>query len=106
MDTRPERMPPRAPALVRWAGTSTSSAGYWSNSAKRFSSAMPASVLTVAAANRIGSDSRTIRRRSSSRLRAATTTTAIDATDEHDAEAVGDQVDADQAGGQPQRRAG
>ena len=104
VDTRPERMPPRAPALLRWAGTSTSSAGYWSNSAKRFSRAVPASVLSVAAANRIGSDSRTIRRRSSSRLRAATTTIAIEATDSTIAEAVGDEVDPDEAGGQPQRR--
>ena len=98
--------PPRAPALHRWAGTSTSSAGYWSNSAKRFSRAMPAMVLTRAAASRIGSDSRTMRRSSSSRLRGR----------DHDdrdrrpptARCRGgrDEVDADQAGGQPQRRQG
>ena len=106
MDTRPDRMPPRAPALLRWAGTSTSSAGYWSNSVEPLLQGDagqraergrreqhrqrlahdPAQVLEPAAGR--DHDDRDRRDR------------------QHDAEAVGDQVDPDQAGGQPQRREG
>jgi hypothetical protein len=73
LESRPDRIPPSAPALLRWAGTSTRSAGYRSNDENRPSSTMPAMALTVPATTSTGRDSCTIRRSSSSRDRSDST---------------------------------
>ena len=54
VDSRPDRMPPRAPELDRWAGTSTSRAGRASKRANDFSSVMPAPALTHPATSSTG----------------------------------------------------
>ncbi len=64
-DSRPDRMPPSAPELDRCAGTSTSSAGKASKRANDFSRVTPASALMHPASTRMGTDSRTMRRRPS-----------------------------------------
>ena len=64
-DSRPDRMPPSAPELDRWAGTSTSSAGKASKRANDFSRVTPASALMHPASTRMGTDSRTMRRKPS-----------------------------------------
>ena len=58
-------MPPSAPELDRWAGTSTSRAGSASNWANDFSSVTPAPALMHPATSSTGTDSWTMRRRPS-----------------------------------------
>ncbi len=62
LDSRPERIPPRAPALERWAGTRMRSAGSAVNVSRRRSRATPAMLLTRPASTSTGRDVRTMRR--------------------------------------------
>jgi hypothetical protein len=74
-------MPPSAPELDRWAGTSTSSAGSASKRVNDFSSVSPAPALTHPATSNTGTDSCTMRRRPSVDDRQpATTQTSAAAT--------------------------
>ena len=104
VDTRALRMLPSAPESSRNGGTSTSSAGYTRNDSKRFSMVMPAMTSMVPASTSTGSDSRAMRRRIGyfDRMLANSATQRHHrAEDRHDRRQP---RDADQVGGEEQRR--